>query len=66
MSKDYRTGIEMMGTDRPNRFQVNPVTPSKKIPVDDTDGELLDEEDTFNDDDIVLRNTRRSSRYALL
>lgn len=62
MSTDYP--IELIGTDRPNRFQVNPVAPAKKIPTDDTDAELFDvyEEDTFNDDDIVLRNNRRSSR----
>lgn len=64
MSTDYP--IEMVGTDRPNRFQVNAVTPSKRIPADDIDGELLDDEDTFNDDDIVLRNNRRSSRYVLI
>lgn len=61
MSKEYP--IELITTDRPNRFQVNPVTPNKKINTDDVDTEPF-EEDTFDDDDIVLRNNRRSSRYA--
>lgn len=59
MSKEYP--IELMGRDRPNRFQVNPVMPSQKVNADDADGEPFDE-DTFDDDDIVLRNNRRSSR----
>lgn len=58
MSTEYP--IELIGTDRRNRFQVNRVA-SKKSAIDDGDGELFDE-DTFNDDDIVLRNNRRSSR----
>lgn len=61
MSTDYP--IEMIGTDRPNRFQVNPVAPSKSVASSDVDVELFDD-DTFNDDDIVLRNNRRSSRYG--
>lgn len=57
MSTEYP--IELIGTDRRNRFQVNPVTSSKNDT--NVDVELFDE-DTFNDDDIVLRNNRRSSR----
>lgn len=59
MSTDYP--IELIGTDRPNRFQVNPVTPNKNTAPNDVEVELFDD-DTFNDDDIVLRNNRRSSR----
>lgn len=53
--------LELIGTDRPNRFQVNPVTSSKNATADDV--EPFDE-DTFNDEEIVLRNNRRSSRYV--
>lgn len=59
MSTDY--SFEMNGNDRPNRFQVNPVNNTKKK-SDETDGNDAYEEDTFNDDDITLRNNRRSSR----
>ncbi|XP_031638851.1 bumetanide-sensitive sodium-(potassium)-chloride cotransporter isoform X2 [Contarinia nasturtii] len=64
MSKEH--SIEMIGTDRPNRFQVNPVSTSKTTNnTSDIDGEIF-EEDTFDDDDIVLRNNRRSSRLNSL
>ncbi|XP_055316627.1 bumetanide-sensitive sodium-(potassium)-chloride cotransporter isoform X2 [Sitodiplosis mosellana] len=63
MSKDYP--IELIGTDRPNRFQVNPVTPIKNTTTEDVETEAF-EEDTFDDDDIVLRNNRRSSRLNSL
>lgn len=53
--------IELIGTDRPNRFQVNPVTSNRNTAIDETEPF---EEDTFNDDEIVLRNNRRSSRYV--
>lgn len=59
MSKDYP--IELIDTDRRNRFQVNRVPQNNQPDIDDGDAELFDE-DTFNDDDIVLRNNRRSSR----
>lgn len=56
--------IEMISTDRPNRFQVNPVAASNTANnIIDIDAEIF-EEDTFDDDDIVLRNNRRSSRYV--
>lgn len=58
MQKEY--AIELSNGDRPTRFQVNPVTSNRNTATDEVDGEL--EEDTFNDDDIVLRNNRRSSR----
>lgn len=58
MQKEYV--IELNGSDRPNRFQVNPVKTSNTKVTTDDDGEAF-EEDTFNDD-IVLRNNRRSSR----
>lgn len=57
MATDY--SIELIGTDRPNRFQVNPVKLTNTNTAED--GEPFDE-DTFNDDEIVLRNNRRSSR----
>lgn len=60
MSKDF--GIELNGAaDRRNRFQVNPVKTTSKSINDYAESEPF-EEDTFNDDDIVLRNNRRSSR----
>lgn len=55
--------IELIDTDRPNRFQVNPVTQNMAT-SDEADNELFDE-DPFNTDDIILRNNRRSSRYVL-
>lgn len=59
MSTEYP--IELIGTDRRNRFQVNPVTTNQNNNTAEVEIDLLDE-DTFNDDDIILRNNRRSSR----
>lgn len=47
--------------DRPNRFQVNRVATLRRSTADVVTEVDLDEDDTF-DDEIVLRNNRRSSR----
>lgn len=53
--------FEMRTTDRPNRFRVNPVN-SFQLRKNGIDNNDINEEDTFNDEDIMLRNKRRSSR----
>lgn len=53
--------FELRTQDRPNRFQVNPVNSMRLHQTDDD----AHDDDTFPDEDITLRNTkRRSSRYA--
>lgn len=53
--------FELVETERPNRFQVNPVENVNRTSNNGARTEVF-EEDTFNDDEIVLRNNRRSSR----
>lgn len=57
MPKD--SSFEMRANDRPNRFQVKAVDRTSRR---DNDGETQDD-DTFNDEEITLRNNRRSTRY---
>lgn len=47
--------------DRSNRFQVNPVASLRRTMNNAVMEGELDDDDTF-DDEIVLRNNRRSSR----
>lgn len=51
--------IELNTNNRPTRFHVNPVSGDRK--TTDHDTEIYDE-DTFNEDEVDLRNKRRSSR----
>lgn len=52
--------IELNTNNRPTRFHVNPVGNEQKHNTDhDTD---VYDEDTFNEDEVNLRNKRRSSR----
>lgn len=48
----------MRANDRPNRFHVKAVSRTSHHEID---GETQDD-DTFNDEEITLRNNRRSSR----
>lgn len=59
MPKD--SSFEMRANDRPNRFQVKAVDRTSHR---DNDGDTQDD-DTFNDEEITLRNNRRSTRYSL-
>lgn len=50
--------FEMRTAERPNRFQVKAVSRNSQHEIDaDTH-----DDDTFNDEEITLRNNRRSSR----
>lgn len=51
--------IELNTNNRPTRFHVNPVDTDRRN--NDHDTEIYDE-DTFNEDEVDLRNKRRSSR----
>lgn len=57
-----KLSFELRTCDRPNRFQVNPVNSGATRAKNTIDGSETAEDDTFNDDEITLRNKRRSSR----